>query len=157
MARAAKDSHSHRLAQTKRAARKPPPVERSLQPPARLSWGGCAGAGRAKFNGRAAFPWRTPAVGIAMIVQGPPRALRSKPDRMLAPRLANRVSADEQTKIYAALHARIPMVTAEEQRAIQAENAQDDLRFWDALRDMNASLIDGHKGLIATAEAEMNL
>jgi hypothetical protein len=94
---------------------------------------------------------------MAMIVQGPPRTLRSKPDRMLAPRLANRVSADEQTKIYAALHARIPMVTAEEQRAIQAENAQDDLRFWDALRDMNASLIEGHKGLIATAEAEMNL
>jgi hypothetical protein len=33
-------------------------------------------------------------------------------------RLGNRVGLDEHPKLYAALHARIPMVTAEEQRAI---------------------------------------
>ena len=54
-------------------------------------------------------------------------------------RLANRVGNDEHPKIYGALHARIPMVTPDEQRAIQEENAKDDERFWDALRDLNAS------------------
>jgi hypothetical protein len=54
-------------------------------------------------------------------------------------RLANRVGVDEHGKIYGALHARIPMVTPEEQRAVQEENAKDDERFWDAMRDIGAS------------------
>ena len=41
-------------------------------------------------------------------------------------RLANRVGSDEHAKIYGALHARIPMVTAEEQRAIQEARATSD-------------------------------
>src|SRR5271169_1402515 len=45
-------------------------------------------------------------------------------------RLGNRVGPDDQPKIYGALHARIPMVTPDEQRAVQAENAKDDERFW---------------------------
>jgi hypothetical protein len=67
-------------------------------------------------------------------------------------RLGNRVGADEHGKIYGALHARIPMVTAEEQRAVQEENAKDDERFWDAMRDIGASSVEGHKALIASAE-----
>ena len=42
---------------------------------------------------------------------------------------ASRVVADEHDKIYGALHARIPMVTPDEQRAVQEENARDDERF----------------------------
>ena len=38
-------------------------------------------------------------------------------------RLGNRVGPDDQAKVYAALHARIPMVTPDEQRAIQEANA----------------------------------
>ena len=50
------------------------------------------------------------------------------PERLA--RLGNRVGAEEHAKTYAAPHARIPMVTPEEQRAIQEENAKDDERFW---------------------------
>ena len=44
-------------------------------------------------------------------------------------RLANRVGVDEHGKIYGALHDRIPMVTPEEQGAVQEENFKDDERF----------------------------
>lgn len=70
-------------------------------------------------------------------------------------KLGNRVSHDEHPKLYAALHARIPMVTPEEQRAIQEENATDDERFWNALHDLNASDIEDQKQLIARAEAKI--
>jgi hypothetical protein len=70
-------------------------------------------------------------------------------------RLGNRVGADEHGKIYGALHDRIPMVTPEEQRAVQEENAKDDERFWDAMRDIGASNVEGHKALIARAETKI--
>ena len=44
-------------------------------------------------------------------------------------RLGNRVAAAEHGKIYGALHARIPMVTPDEQRAVQEGNFKDDERF----------------------------
>ena len=75
------------------------------------------------------------------------------PDRLA--RLGNRVRPDEHGKIYGALHAHIPMVTPDEQRAIQEENAKDDERFWEAMRDMDASMVEGHKALIVTAEAKI--
>ena len=75
------------------------------------------------------------------------------PDRLA--RLGNRVGPDEHGKIYGALHARIPMVTPDEQRAIQEENTKDDERFWDTIHDMNASMVEGHKALIVTAEAKI--
>jgi hypothetical protein len=67
-------------------------------------------------------------------------------------RLANRIDGDAAGKIYAAVHARIPMVTPEEQRSLQEENAKADEQFWSGLRDMHAENVEGHKGLIATAE-----
>ena len=70
-------------------------------------------------------------------------------------RLGNRVGIEDHAKIYGALHARIPMVTPEEQRDLQAENAKDDERFWGAIRDLNASGVEGRKGLIASAEKEI--
>ena len=73
------------------------------------------------------------------------------PERLA--RLGSRVGPDDQPKVYAALHARIPMVTPDEQRAIQEANAKDDERFWDAMRDIGASSVEGHKALIARAEA----
>jgi hypothetical protein len=47
------------------------------------------------------------------------------------------------------------MVTPEEQRAVQEENAKDDERFWDAMRDIGASNVEGHKALIARAETKI--
>ena len=75
------------------------------------------------------------------------------PERLA--RLGNRVGPDEHAKIYGALHARIPMVTADEQRAIQEENAKDDERFWDTMRDLNVSTVEEHKALVAMAETKI--
>jgi hypothetical protein len=76
-------------------------------------------------------------------------------------RLSNRVDAEAQAKILGAIHARVPMVTAEEQRVLQLENAKADERFWDGLHDMDAGRVNDHKGLagdvakaIAVGEAE---
>jgi hypothetical protein len=79
-------------------------------------------------------------------------ALWAKLPERLA-RLGNRVGPDDEAKIYGALHARIPMVTTDEQRATQEENAKGDERFWDAMRDIGASSVESHKALIARAEA----
>jgi hypothetical protein len=70
-------------------------------------------------------------------------------------RLGNRVAAAEHGKIYGALHARIPMVTPDEQRAVQEGNFKDDERFWDTMRDLNAASVEEHKSLIASAEAKL--
>src|SRR5271168_4394294 len=53
----------------------------------------------------------------------------------LSERLA-RVGADDHAKIYGALHARIPMVTPDEQQALQEANAKGDEQLWEAMRDM---------------------
>jgi hypothetical protein len=74
------------------------------------------------------------------------------PDRL--DRLGNRLAARDQPKIYEVVHARIPMATPDDQRTIQEENAKDDERFWGLLRGLNEDLIEGHKALIATAEAK---
>jgi hypothetical protein len=73
-------------------------------------------------------------------------------DRLAA--LGNRLGADEHAKILA-LHGRIPMVTPEDIRAVQEESFADDERFWDSMRDMNASHIEGLKGHIALAESKI--
>ena len=75
------------------------------------------------------------------------------PERLA--RLGNRVHPNEHAKIYGALHARIPMVTADEQRAVQEENAKDDERFWEAVRDTGTASVEEHKALISTAETRI--
>jgi hypothetical protein len=67
--------------------------------------------------------------------------------------LGNRVGTDQHPKIYDALHARIPMVTPDEQRAIQEENAKDDERFWDMMQGMNAAAAEEHRVASVAAEA----
>jgi hypothetical protein len=63
--------------------------------------------------------------------------------------LANRIGADEQGKILGAIHARIPMVTIDDMRAVQRENAEADEKFWSGLQGMNTEQADGHKELAA--------
>jgi hypothetical protein len=70
-------------------------------------------------------------------------------------RLANRVGPDDQAKVYAALHARIPMVTPDEQRTVQEENAEGDERFWEAMRDMGTASVEEHRALIARTETKI--
>jgi hypothetical protein len=54
-------------------------------------------------------------------------------------RLSDRIDAEAQGKILGAVHARAPMVTIEEIRALQLENAETDERFWSQLQDITYS------------------
>jgi len=67
-------------------------------------------------------------------------------------KLSNRVDATAQAKILGDIHTRIPMVTLDEQRALQLRNAEADERFWSSLHDMNEVKVEGHRQLVATAE-----
>jgi hypothetical protein len=44
--------------------------------------------------------------------------------------LSNRVDTAAQAAILGAVHARVPMVTLDEQRAVKLENAKADMRLW---------------------------
>ena len=57
-----------------------------------------------------------------------------------------------QAKILGDIHARIPMVTLDEQQALKLENAQADERFWSSLHDVQAGNVEGHRALAATVE-----
>jgi hypothetical protein len=46
------------------------------------------------------------------------------------------------------------MVTFDEQRALQRENAEADARIWAGLQDMSAEMATGHKGLAALASGK---
>jgi hypothetical protein len=66
--------------------------------------------------------------------------------------LGNRVGADQHPKLYAALHARVPMATPDEQRATQEEYFTDEAEISEAMRDMAEGSVAGHKSIIAKAE-----
>lgn len=68
-------------------------------------------------------------------------------------KLSNRIGADDQAKIIGAIHARIPMVTIDEQCALQRENAEADEKFWSGLQDMNAEQAEGHKDIAPSPSA----
>jgi hypothetical protein len=70
-------------------------------------------------------------------------------------RLGNRVGPDDRDKIIAALCARIPFLTPDDLRGVQEENAKDDETAWGGIRDLNASGVEQHKSLIASAEKKI--
>jgi hypothetical protein len=67
-------------------------------------------------------------------------------------RLSNRIDPAMQGKVRGDIHARIPMVTLDEQRALQLENAEADERFWSVMQDMNQSKVADHRALVAKAQ-----
>jgi hypothetical protein len=67
-------------------------------------------------------------------------------------KLSNRVDTTAQAKILGDIHIRIPMVTPDEQRALQLRNAEADERFWSSLHDMHADTVEGHQGLATSVE-----
>jgi hypothetical protein len=66
--------------------------------------------------------------------------------------LSNRIDATTQGKILGEVHARIPMVTINELRALQLENAEADAKLWEDLRDMNRASLEDNKSLATTVE-----
>jgi hypothetical protein len=67
-------------------------------------------------------------------------------------KLDNRVDAATQAKLYADIHARIPMVTPDEQRTLQLDNARVDEQTWSSLADLHAATGSDHERMIAKAE-----
>ena len=67
-------------------------------------------------------------------------------------KLSNRLDATARAKLLGDVHARIPMVTVEEQRALQLRNAEADERFWTSLHDLHAGTVEEHQGLAMTVE-----
>jgi hypothetical protein len=68
-------------------------------------------------------------------------------------RLSNRVGPEALAKVMGDIHARVPMVTVNEQRALQLENAKVDAKQWSAVRDFTGSDIAGREKLIEQHEA----
>jgi hypothetical protein len=66
--------------------------------------------------------------------------------------LSNRVDAAQRGAILAAIHARIPMPTPDDQQALQVERAQADAEFWQSLASAQADDVEGHKGLLAATQ-----
>jgi len=52
----------------------------------------------------------------------------------------------------AAIHARIPMFTQDEQREAQVRGAEADQRGWERIRDANLESAEDHKQLAATVQ-----
>jgi hypothetical protein len=66
-------------------------------------------------------------------------------------RLANRLDSEAQAKILASVHARVPMVTADERQALQIVAAKFDVTFWEVMRDSNAEMSLGQQQLAVAA------
>jgi hypothetical protein len=70
-------------------------------------------------------------------------------------RLSNRLDAMAQAKLLGEVHVRIPMVTMEEIRAVQLENAEADEPLWRGLANMQAEQAGGNRQLAAAAERKV--
>jgi hypothetical protein len=70
-------------------------------------------------------------------------------------KLSNRVDVTAQAKILGDIHARIPMVTLDEQQAVKLENAKAEERLWSNIRDLHAGTVEDHKGLAAIVERKV--
>src|SRR5262249_20428346 len=69
-------------------------------------------------------------------------------------KLSNRIAPALQGKVRGELHARIPMVTPAEQRALQLANAEADAEFWTGVQDLHASKAADQKALVATVQRD---
>jgi hypothetical protein len=68
-------------------------------------------------------------------------------------KLSNRVDPATQGRILGAVHERIPMVTPDEQRSLQLENAKAEEQFWMRLHELYEQRVEGQQKLVAGAES----
>jgi hypothetical protein len=71
-------------------------------------------------------------------------------------KLSNRLTDDQRAAVMGAIHARIPITAAEDQHAVQLDNAQAEASFWDSLAEMHGETIEGYKALIQTATKKID-
>jgi hypothetical protein len=67
-------------------------------------------------------------------------------------KLSNRLDTGMQAKVLGDVHARVPMVTVDEQREVKVENAEADERLWSALHEMHKEQSEGHKQIVVEAQ-----
>jgi hypothetical protein len=70
-------------------------------------------------------------------------------------KLSNRVDAATQGKILTDIHARIPMVTLDEQSGLQLRNAESDEQLWTTMRSLSEDNLVGLKQLADETERSM--
>jgi hypothetical protein len=67
-------------------------------------------------------------------------------------KLANRVDPETQAKVLGQIHARVPMVTLDEQRAIELEGAESDLAQWSSVHRLYGAGIEDQRSLIEVTQ-----
>ena len=67
-------------------------------------------------------------------------------------RLGNRIDGETRGRLMGVVHERIPMVTPEEQQALQREDLEADEKFWADLHDLHAGTVEDTKGLATKVE-----
>ena len=70
-------------------------------------------------------------------------------------KLSNRIDAAAQGKVMGDIHARVPIVTPDEQRDLQLENAKVDVDQWSVIRDLTAAKMADKEQLVAKVEANI--
>jgi hypothetical protein len=70
-------------------------------------------------------------------------------------RLGDRIDGETRGRLLGAVRERIPMVTPQEQRALQRENLEADEKFWGDLHDMHAGAVEETRALAAKAESDI--
>src|SRR4051812_4490520 len=104
---------------------------------------------------RSGKPRHEHVASLGSIAQPPTVADRIAFWRKLHERLAklsNRIDAETHGHVLGAVHRRIPMVTADEQREVQLANAQAEAATWEAVATMYESTAADTKTLVASAE-----
>jgi hypothetical protein len=71
-------------------------------------------------------------------------------------RLSNRVDTKTHYEVLEEVNKRVPMVTPDEQRQVQRENAEADVQVLSGLHDMNASNLDDLKNFVAKTTATIS-
>jgi hypothetical protein len=67
-------------------------------------------------------------------------------------RLGNRIDGETRGRLMGVVHERIPMVTPEEQQALQRANLEADEKFLADLHDLHAGTVEDTKGLATKVE-----
>jgi hypothetical protein len=70
-------------------------------------------------------------------------------------KLSNRLGPDHQAKVMGEVHARVPMVTPDEQRALQLENAKTDVNGWSYLHAVADTRAERDEKLVAVFSDNM--
>jgi hypothetical protein len=71
-------------------------------------------------------------------------------------KLSNRIDAATQGKILTDIHARVPMVTLDEQRDLQLRNAEADEQLWTTMRSLSEDNLADLRQLVGQTERNMD-